>query len=71
LAGAVAGAVLAIAPPVGGRPRVLMAVDAAALVAVGNAVRHAHEATVASFRPESVPATGSAPVPLRTAAGNG
>ena len=74
LAGAVAGAVVAMAPPVGPRrPRVLMAIDAAALAAVGNAVRHAHHATVAPLEPTS-PATTDVPVvrlPASTAAGNG
>jgi cation-transporting P-type ATPase I len=45
LAGAVAGAVVAMAPAVGARmPRVLTAIDSAALLAVGNAVRHARHA---------------------------
>jgi hypothetical protein len=46
LVGAVAGALLAVAPALGPRrlPRVLTAIDSAALVAVGNAVRHARHA---------------------------
>ena len=53
MAGALAAAVVAVAPPFGDRrPPVLMAIDAAALAAVGNAVRHAHQATAAAFRPE-------------------
>ncbi|MDQ3946992.1 MAG: hypothetical protein M3357_17910, partial [Actinomycetota bacterium] len=45
LAGALVGALLATAPVVGARlPRVLTAINAAALVAVGNAVRHARQA---------------------------
>lgn len=67
LAGAVAGALLAIAPAIGPRrlPRVLTAIDTAALVAVGNAVRHARHAERAG--PESEPADPSdlpRPVPV-------
>ena|GEM_PF-5167160 len=46
LAGAVAGALLAMAPAIGPwrLPRVLTAIDTAALAAVGNALRHARHA---------------------------
>lgn len=45
LAGAVGGALVAVAPVVGTRlPRVLTVIDSAALLAVGNAVRHARHA---------------------------
>ncbi|MEW6472571.1 MAG: hypothetical protein AB1679_09885 [Actinomycetota bacterium] len=45
LAGAVGGALVAMAPAVGTRlPRVMTVIDTAALVAVGNAVRHARRA---------------------------
>ena len=56
LAGAVAGALLAMAPvtptPL---PRVLTAIDTAALVAVGNAVRHARHAETHGAEPEAEP----------------
>jgi cation-transporting ATPase I len=74
LAGAIAGAIVAMAPPLGPRrPRVLMAIDAAALAAVGNAVRHAHHATVAPLGPSSRTVTDVAAVrlPASAAAGNG
>ena len=73
LAGAAAGAVFAMAPPVGPRrPRVLVAIDAAALAAVGHAVRHAHHATVAALRPVGpVIPTGVATVRLPASAGGG
>ena len=73
LAGAVAGAVVAMAPPLGPRrPRVLMAIDAAALAAVGNAVRHAHQATVAPLanRRPAITDVAAVRLPASTAAGN-
>ena len=71
LAGAVAGAMFAMAPPVASRSRVLMAIDAAALMAVANAVRHAHQATVAAFEHQSVSAVASVRVATGVATGNG
>ena len=74
LAGAVAGAVAAMGPPVGPRrARVLMAIDAAALAAVGNAVRHAHHATVAALQPAgpAIADVAAVRVPASAAAGNG
>jgi cation-transporting ATPase I len=54
LVGAVAGALLAMAPAIlpGRRPRVLTAIDTAALAAVANAVRHARQAESSALRPE-------------------
>ena len=65
VAGAVAAAVVAVAPPIGDRrPPVLMAIDSAALAAVGNAVRHAHRASTAAFRPgPAAPEEVAAPLP--------
>ena len=71
LAGAVAGAVVAMAPPVGPRRRVLIPVDTAALAAVGNAVRHAHQATGGASRPEPVVSPDAAPVRLPATAAAG
>jgi cation-transporting ATPase I len=73
LAGAVAGALLAIAPAVGPRrlPRVLTAIDTAALVAVGNAVRHARHAEGADLEAEPARADVPAAVPLSTLARSG
>jgi hypothetical protein len=69
VAGAVAAAVVAVAPPFGDRrPPVLMAIDAAALAAVGNAVRHAHQATTAAFRPDPVSAPEAEVAPARRSA---
>ena len=65
LAGAVVGSLLATAPVVGARlPRVLTAIDAAALVAVGNSVRHARQAEGDDTAAEEPPAL-DVPVPVR------
>jgi cation-transporting ATPase I len=55
LAGAVVASLLAAAPVMGAGarlPRVLTAIDAAALVAVGNGVRHARQVKMDDARPE-------------------
>jgi hypothetical protein len=70
LVGAAAGAVLATGPVVGARlPQVLTAINTAALVAVGNAVRHARQAEFSDSRQEPSPALDvPASMPLEPAA---
>ena len=75
LAGAVAGALLAMTPVLGRpQPRVLTAIDTAALAAVGNAVRHARQAEHDALRREPQPASAAptlVPLPALTSCENG
>ena len=69
LVGAVAGALVAVTPAVGPRrlPNVLTAIDSAALVAVGNAVRHARQAEGGDPKLTPAPAA-DVPTPVPVAA---